>query len=62
MAATGFLFMCACGCFVLAAVIAALVYGVMHGLWLLVAAVLVLSCVLAWFGQKMTSARKRTQK
>jgi len=32
--------MCACGCFILAALVAAIVYGVMHGLWLLFAAAL----------------------
>jgi hypothetical protein len=54
--------MCACGCFVLAALIAALVYGVMHGLWLLVAAALVLACILGWFSRKMTMANRILKK
>ena len=45
--------MCACGCFVLAAVIAALVYSVMHGLWLLAIAVLLATALIGWLGRKM---------
>lgn len=50
--------MCACGCFVLAAVIAALVYSVMHGLWLLAIAVLLVSGLIGWLGRKMAVSRK----
>jgi hypothetical protein len=44
--------MCACGCFLLAALVAALIYCVMHGLWLLAAAVLIVSGVLGWLARK----------
>jgi len=50
--------MCACGCFVLAAVIAALVYSVMHGLWLLTIAVLVVTGLIGWLGRKMVISQK----
>ena len=50
--------MCACGCFILAALTAVVVYGAMHGLWLLVAAALLLACVFGWFGKKMAGPRK----
>jgi membrane protein implicated in regulation of membrane protease activity len=49
--------MCACGCFLLVAFIAALVYCVMHGLWLLGAAVLVFSALIGWFGRKAARSR-----
>jgi arginine exporter protein ArgO len=44
--------MCACGCFLLIAVVAGLVYCVMHGLWLIAMAVLVFSALTGWFGKK----------
>ena len=44
--------MCACGCFLLIAVVAALVYCVIHGLWLAATAVLLLSAVIGWLGKK----------
>jgi membrane protein implicated in regulation of membrane protease activity len=50
--------MCACGCFVLAAVIAALVYTVMHGLWLAAIAVLLFTAALGWLGRKMAVSRR----
>jgi hypothetical protein len=50
--------MCACGCFLLAGVIAVLAYSVMHGLWLLAIAVLLLSALLGWLGRKMFTTRK----
>lgn len=53
--------MCACGCFVLAAVIAALVYAAIHGLWLMVAAVLLVAALLGWLGKKMMAARKQAK-
>jgi uncharacterized membrane protein YfcA len=46
--------MCACGCFLLVAVIAALVYCVMHGLWLWAVTVLAFSALVAWLGRKAT--------
>lgn len=49
--------MCACGCFVLAAVIAALVYTVMHGLWLAAAGVALLAGLLGWLGRKMAQGK-----
>jgi len=45
--------MCACGCFVLAAVIAALVYTVMHGLWVATAGVVLVAALLGWLGRGM---------
>jgi hypothetical protein len=47
-----FIFMCACGCFVMAAVIAALVYAVLHGLWFAAIAVLLFAGLLGWLGRK----------
>ena len=49
--------MCACGCFLLLAITGALVYCVMHALWLAAAAVLALTAAIAWFGQKAMKAR-----
>ena len=49
--------MCACGCFVLAAVIAALVYTVMHGLWLAAAGVVLVAGLLGWLGRKMARGK-----
>jgi hypothetical protein len=49
---------CACGCFLLAALVAAFVYCVMHGLWLLAAAVLLLSALLGWLGKKTIQSPK----
>jgi O-antigen/teichoic acid export membrane protein len=49
--------MCACGCFIVAALIAVVVYGVMHGLWLIVGGAILVACVLAWFGKKMAGGR-----
>jgi len=43
---------CACGCFLLVAVVAALVYALMHGLWLLAAAVLFFAAIIGWLGKK----------
>jgi hypothetical protein len=50
--------MCACGCFLLLAIAAALVYCVMHGLWLAAAGVIALTVLIGWFGRKMMRARK----
>lgn len=50
--------MCACGCFVLAAVIAALAYSVIHGLWLLAIAVLLVTGLIGWLGKKMAVSQK----
>jgi hypothetical protein len=44
--------MCACGCFLVAAIVGALVYCVMHGLWLAAAGVVVFAAAIAWFGRK----------
>jgi hypothetical protein len=50
--------MCACGCLVLAGIAAALVYTIMHGLWLLTALVLVFASLLGWLARKMMKERK----
>ena len=49
--------MCACGCFLIAAVVAALVYTVMHGMWLAAAGVVAAAAVVGWFGKKAAGAR-----
>jgi hypothetical protein len=49
--------MCACGCFVLAAVIAGLVYTVMHGMWLAAVGVALVAGLLGWLGGKMVRGR-----
>jgi len=54
--------MCACGCFILLAVVAALVYSVMHGLWMAAVAVLAFSLIVGWFGRKAASARTAAKK
>jgi membrane protein implicated in regulation of membrane protease activity len=50
--------MCACGCFLILAIAAALVYSVLHGLWLAAAAVLLFALIVGWFGRKAAAARK----
>jgi membrane protein implicated in regulation of membrane protease activity len=50
-------FMCACGCFAVVAVIAGLVYTVMHGLWVAAVAILVFSVLAGWFGKKAAASR-----
>jgi hypothetical protein len=54
--------MCACGCFRLVAVLAALVYSVMHGLWLAALAVLIFAAAIAWFAKKATGSRSSSNK
>ena len=44
--------MCACGCFLLAGLTAALVFCVLHGLWLMAAGVVALAAVTGWLGAK----------
>ena len=51
--------MCACGCFVLAAVVAALVYTVMHGMWLAVAVVVLVAGLLGWLGRGMVRGNSK---
>jgi hypothetical protein len=53
--------MCACGCFLVLIIVAALVYSVMHGLWLAVVAVVLFAAVVGWFGQKAAASRKGPQ-
>jgi|GEM_PF-3535472 len=55
---TGIFIMCACGCFVVAAVAAALVYSLMHGLWPAVAAILLFTAVLGYLAKKFSGAGK----
>jgi hypothetical protein len=45
--------MCACGCFILAAAIAAIVYSAMHGLWIVAVAVLIATALIGWLSGKM---------
>jgi hypothetical protein len=51
--------MCACGCFLVAAIAAGLVYTVMHGLWLATAGIVVLAALIGWFGKKAADARNQ---
>lgn len=44
--------MCACGCFLLAGFVAALVFCIMHGLWLIAAGVIALAGLIGWLGAK----------
>jgi hypothetical protein len=50
--------MCACGCFLIVAIVAGLVYSVMHGMWLLVGAIILFAAIAGWFGRKAAGARK----
>jgi hypothetical protein len=49
--------MCACGCFLIAAIVAGLVYCAMHGLWLAGAAILLVAALTGWFGKKAAASR-----
>jgi membrane protein implicated in regulation of membrane protease activity len=51
--------MCACGCFLVVAVIAALVYCLMHGLWLMAIAVALFSALVGWMGKKASESRNK---
>jgi hypothetical protein len=53
-----FFAMCACGCFLLLAIAGALVYTIMHGLWLAAAGVIVFTAAVGWFGRKAMQARR----
>jgi hypothetical protein len=44
--------LCACGCFLIVAVVAGLVYTVMHGMWPMAAAILLFAAVTGWLGRK----------
>jgi hypothetical protein len=44
--------MCACGCFLLVAVVAAIVYCVIHALWLMLVGVVLFAAILGWLGRK----------
>lgn len=50
--------MCACGCFLVAAIVAGLAYTVMHGMWLGTAGIVVVAAVIGWFGKKAAAARR----
>ena len=44
--------MCACGCFLVVAVVAAIVYCVIHALWLMLVGVVLFAALLGWLGRK----------
>ena len=44
--------MCACGCFLLAGLAAALVFCIMHGLWIMAAGVVSLAVLAGWLTAK----------
>jgi membrane protein implicated in regulation of membrane protease activity len=50
--------MCACGCFLLVAIVGGLVYSVMHGLWLAMAAIVLFALIVGWFGRKAAGSRR----
>jgi len=45
--------MCACGCFLVLAVIAGLVYCFMHALWLPAALIVVFAAAIGWLATKV---------
>jgi hypothetical protein len=50
--------MCACLVFLILAILLALAYAVLHALWTMAGAILLLAVVLAIFGKKASAARK----
>jgi hypothetical protein len=44
--------MCACGCLLILGLSAALVFCIMHALWLPAAGVVALACLVGWLGFK----------
>ena len=50
--------MCACGCFLIGGIIAAMIYFILHALWLPLAGLIVFSALIGWFGKKAAAARK----
>jgi hypothetical protein len=44
--------MCACGCFLLAGLAGALLFCIVHGLWLMAAGVVALAALIGWLGAK----------
>jgi hypothetical protein len=52
--------MCACGCFLIAGIIAALVYCVIHALWIPAAVVVIFAAGIGWLGKKAAGSRKPT--
>jgi hypothetical protein len=49
--------MCACGCFLLVAIVAGLAYAVIHGLWLAAISIVIFALVIGWFGRKAAGSR-----
>ena len=49
--------MCACGCFLIVAIVAGLVYSVMHGLWLATIAIVLFAAIVGRFGRKAAGSR-----
>jgi hypothetical protein len=49
---------CACGCFLVAGILAAIVYCVIHALWLPLAGLIVFAAVIGWFGQTFNKKKK----
>lgn len=49
--------MCACGCFLVVAIVGGLAYTVMHGLWLATAGIVVAAVLIAWLGKKAAATR-----
>jgi hypothetical protein len=54
--------LCACGCFLLAAIVAALAWCILHGLWWAVAGIVIVTGLIGWFARKTAVARKALMK
>jgi hypothetical protein len=50
--------LCACGCFLLAAILGGLAYCILHGIWWAVAGIAILGGVIGWFTRKFAQAKK----
>ena len=54
--------MCACGCFLLAAIAAGLFYTVTHGMWAAAVGIVIAAALIGVFGKKAATARSTSQK
>jgi len=48
---------CACGCFVLIAIVGGLVYCLLHGMWIVAGLLIGAAVATGWFGRKMLDWR-----
>jgi hypothetical protein len=54
--------MCACGCFLLLAVLAALLYCYVNGYWIAFGLVIAVAFAAGWFGRNMANWRPAPRK